>query len=214
MLTRMLVFGIALLAVALAFPARADEPSPKATPSDWRDDPVCQTVFFAVLEGLYADGVSDSVVDAIVPRNPKEGANPVKTSFVVQCPLCQPVYEAFALYQKRPAFAGSAQRSTFGKGIDPDLEKQLASTDPKTRLSALKVLVQRWVGRRLSLTKLTDAEKAEWAAKLNARSGEGRGLLSKLLRTDPAYQGWSIYWGCAACNGTTAASRGVQGAGK
>jgi hypothetical protein len=193
------------LVLTSAAPARCCEPPP-----GWHADPVCQTVFFAVLEGLYTDGVPDRVVDAVVPRNPKDGANPVKTSFVVHCPLCQPVYEAFALYQKRPAFAGDAKRSAFGKGIEPELDKQLVSPDPKTRLTALKVLVQRWVGRRLTAMRLTDAEKAEWTAKLAARSGEGRGLLSKLLGTDPAYTGWSLYWGCAACNGTTAASREVQ----
>lgn len=197
------------MVLAWASPARGSDPLP-----DWHADPVCQAVFFAVLEGLYADGVPDAVVDAIVPRSPKAGQNPVKTSFVVQCPLCQPVYEAFALYQKRPAFAGDGKRNTFGKGVEPDLEKQLVSPDPRTRLSALKILVQRWVGRRLTAMRLTEAEKAEWTVKLNERSGQGRGLLSVLLRADPAYKGWSLYWGCAACNGTTAACGEVERSGK
>jgi len=142
----------------------------------------------------------------------------VKPTFLArsghQCPLCQPVYEAFALYQKRPAFAGDAKRNTFGKGLDPDLQTKLVSADPRTRLEALKVLVERWVARRLTAMKLTDAERADWTAKLSERSGQGRGLLGQLLRTDPAYEGWSLYWGCAACNGTTAACRDLKRAEK
>jgi hypothetical protein len=200
------MFATLSLSLVLAWASSACCSGPKP---DWHADPVCQVVFFATLEGLYRDGVPDEVVDAIVPRNLKACQNPMKASFVVQCPLCQPVYEAFVLYQKRPTFTGDAKRSTFGKCIDPDLQKQLVSADPKTRLTALKVLVQKWVSLRLKSMKLTDAEKAEWATKLNERSGEGRGLLSKLIGTDPDYKGWSIYWGCAACNGTTAAGREV-----
>ena len=35
----------------------------------WKDDPVCQMVFFAVLEGLYSQGVSDEVVESIVGQS-------------------------------------------------------------------------------------------------------------------------------------------------
>ena len=197
------------LALACASPACCSKPAPS-----WQDDPVCQVVFFATLEGLYRDGVPDEVVDAIVPRQPKCGQNPVKTSFVFQCPLCHPVYEAFALYQKRPAFVAGGHRSTFGAGLDADLVRDLKNPEPKPRLSALAKLVKRWVEHRLAGMRLSDVEKKEWEAKLWARSAEGRNRLGKLLTADDSYKGWSIYWGCAACNGTTAASREVQGAAK
>lgn len=194
-------------------PLRATDKSPAQPVKDWQEDPVCRMVFFAVLEGLYEDGVPDDVVDSVVPRQPKDGDNPVKTSFVFQCPLCHPVYEAFTLYQKRPPFSGGgARRDTFGKGIESDLRTALLSRVARTRLGALKVLVQRWVERRLTAMRLSEAEKQEWAKNLAARSGQGKGELSKLITTDPNYRGWSIYWGCAACNGTTAACNAVKSA--
>jgi hypothetical protein len=186
-------------------------PKPAEKPADWQADPVCHMVFFAVLEGLYRDGVPDEVVDSIVPRHPKEGQNPVKTSFVFQCPLCHPVYEAFALYQRRPAFSGEdKKRDTFGKGIDPELVTALKSENAKTRLGALATLVHRWVEHRLTMMRLTDAEKQEWVKKLGERSNQGQKHLSDLLGTDPAYKGWSTYWGCAACKGTTGACQAVK----
>jgi hypothetical protein len=174
--------------------------------TDWKDDPVCQMVFFAVLEGLYTDGVPDEVIDSIVPRQVKDGDNPLKTSFVAQCPLCHPVYEAFSLYQRRQGFSGEGKkRNTFGKGIPADLEKALLSKQPSMRLKALSPLVKLWVERRLTMMRLTEAEKREWGSKLAVRSQQGKNSLSDLIDKDPHYQGWSVYWGCAACNGTTAA---------
>jgi hypothetical protein len=149
------------------------------------------------------------VVDAIVPREPKVGADPVKRSFVAQCPLCLPVYEAFAAYQKRPAFAG-AKRNTFGKGLDPVAAKELMADDPKVRLKALAPLVKRWVERRLTSMRLTEAEKADWTAKLGERSQQGKSLLTALIKSDPDYKGWSWYTGCAACNGATDACQAVK----
>jgi hypothetical protein len=210
--------SLVLVAFAIVWsswiPADAEPPTPTPKPAekplDWQADPVCHMVFFAVLEGLYQDGVPDEVVDSIVPRHPKDGQNPVKTSFVFECPLCHPVYEAFALYQRRPAFSGDEKRrTTFGKGIDPELITALTSEQARTRLGALAKLVHRWVEYRLTMMRLSDTEKQEWVKKLGERSNEGRKHLSDLLGKDPAYKGWSIYWGCAACNGTTGACEAV-----
>lgn len=193
-----------MLAPALAALLLTADTPRTPPPPPWQDDPVCRMVFHAVLEGLYEDGVPDAVVDAVVPRDPKPGADLVKRSFVAQCPLCHPVYEAFAVYQKRPAFAGST-RATFGKGLTADEVKALTADDSRTRLQALAPLVQRWVGRRLEAMRLTAEEKADWTAKLKDRSGQGRAILSRVQVTDPAYKDWSLYWGCAACNGVTKA---------
>jgi hypothetical protein len=193
--------------------ATAGKPAP-ARPTAWQGDPVCRMVFHAVLEGLYEDGVPNAVVDAVVPRQPKPGVDPVKRSFVAQCPLCHPVYEAFAAYQKRPAFAADpAGRDTFGKGLDTAVVEALTADDPKTRLQALAPLVKRWVERRLTAMRLTAAEKVEWEAKLADRSREGKAFLAVLMKSDPSYKGWSWYWGCAACNGTTDACRAVKAGG-
>jgi hypothetical protein len=212
------LFSLACVAAALAvgplqqslgdaaLPPVAANPAEKPAPIDWKEDPVCRMVFFAVLEGLYTDGVPDDIVDSIVPRKVKEGANPLKTSFVVQCPLCHPVYEAFSQYQRRQAFNDDVKRSTFGKGIDKELAEQLMSTTPMVRLTALRVLVHRWVERRMTSMRLTETEKRDWIAKLTERSNQGKGFLGALMSKDPNYKGWSMYWGCAACNGVTDAS--------
>jgi hypothetical protein len=188
-----------------------------AKPVDWQDDPVCQMVFFAVLEGLYTDGVPDGVVDSLIPpaRNAPKNSDPsngaLRTSFVAQCPLCHPVYEALSLYQRRGAFQGDKSgRDTFGDGVTAELKEQLVSKDRRTRLVALRELVHRWVDRRLTLMRLSAEEQSEWTKKLQERSNQGKAFLSKLMKDDPDYQeGWSLYWGCAACNGTTDACEGL-----
>lgn len=215
MRTRLLAVAAAAVSLAVRPAAVADTPPPKPgpaaaekpAPADWKDDPVCRMVFFAVLEGLYTDGVPDSVVDSIVLRQPKDGTNPVKSSFVIQCPLCHPVYEAFATYQKRPAFNDDAKRSTFGKGIKPELETKLLDRNNMTRLMALAELIGPWIERKLIAMRLTPDELKDWQVKLATRSNEGKRELIKLLGSDPNYKGWTTYWGCAACNGTTAACR-------
>lgn len=199
-------------------PNAAAQPADKASKkpaTDWKDDPVCQMVFFAVLEGLYADGVPDDIVDSIVPRKKNADDNPLKASFVVQCPLCHAVYEAFSLYQQRPGFGGDEKkRITFGKGLDAKWVKELKSSDNHIRLTALRLLLQSWIERRLTMMRLTDSEKGAWTDKLGERSEQGRVILSKLRRDDPHYKTWSPYWGCAACNAALDANRVLTTGGK
>src|SRR5262245_16971335 len=92
----------AALVLAMGVPTTEGEPAkPKARPAkvaDWKADPACRLVFHAVLEGLYEDGVTDDVVNNIVPAD-KTGREKMRRSFVLGCPLCQPVFEAFCVYQ-------------------------------------------------------------------------------------------------------------------
>src|SRR4051794_22169162 len=122
---RTLTLALSLLGVALLSPAPAEpvkKSDPSKLPESWKDDPVCQMVFFAVLEGLYTDGVSTEAVDQVVGRKAKGGAPDIKATLVIQCPLRHPVYEAFCLYQQRPTFTGfKAQPDTFGKGLETNL---------------------------------------------------------------------------------------------
>ena len=195
-------------------PIAAVQPEEKAV-TDWKKDPPCQMVFFAVIEGLYADGVPDDVVDSIVPRKKNGGDNPLKTSFVMQCPLSQSVYEAFSLYQQRSGFGGEEKmRNTFGKGLDADFAANLKSSDLRTRLLALRALVRLWVERRLTMMRLTKAEKYEWGGKLQVRGEQGRRILYKLRQTDPHYKNWNPYWACAACDGAAHAHLGLKIGGK
>ena len=209
----MLALGmIAALSVAHVSPSPA-EPA-KKTPSlparaagkpadDWKADPVCQMVFFAVLEGLYGDGVSSEAADSVLGRT-KGSVAEIRQTFVIECPLCHPVYEAFRLYQQRPAFAGG-KRDTFGKGLEPTLERDMRSKGLHTRQHALQTVVHRWVERRLTQMRLSALEKKHWAARLEERSGQGNTLLTRLRGTDSWYAGWG-YGFCAACKGCTAVS--------
>src|SRR5262245_840254 len=163
--------ALAFFQLAPAEPAKPAAPPPPKPSADWKEDPVCRMVFFAVLEGLYTDGVSTEAADRVVGRK-KGGAPDVKQTFVIQCPLCHPVYEAFCLYQQRPAFQGG-KRDTLGKGLDPRLEEGLRSEGLITRQRALEVVVQDWVGRRLAQMRLSAEEKAEWVRKLDERSTQG-----------------------------------------
>src|SRR4051812_4563945 len=98
---------IAALTLPLGAAALADGPAGgKPGPGkDWKSDPACRLVFFAVLQGLYEDGVGDDVVNSVVPPG-KKGREKMRHSFVLDCPLCQPAYEAFCAYQARPRFEG------------------------------------------------------------------------------------------------------------
>jgi hypothetical protein len=210
------VLALAALAVAQITPSSADpapakkaDSAPAKPPQDWKEDPVCRMVFFAVLEGLYTDGVSSEAVDRVVGRKTQGGAPEIKQTFVIQCPLCHPVYEAFRLYQQRSAFSGVKQNS-FGKGLDTQLESRLQNENLVVRQRALEVLVKKWVGRRLALMRLTEAEREDWARRLGERSNQGKALLKELRVKDAWYKAWSGYAGCPSCDGTTAACQSVK----
>ena len=210
-------FGILVAAstamVVLCFQFSVAEPTASAQPEkkvpvkpvDWKTDPVCQMVFFAVLEGLYTDGVPDDVVDAVVPREGKLAKN-----FIPECPICHPVYEAFALYQKRPTFAGDGKQNTFGSGgLSAEIANALKSKELPTRVKqGISPLVQKYVSARLAKMNLSPEQKQEWDAKLRERAGQG-GKLYSAYRFTPAGKelGWNFYGGCGACGGTEAACK-------
>lgn len=176
-------------------------------PVAWRDDPICQMVFFAVLEGLYSQGVSDEVVESIVgpkcdPDDSEKMRERLKRSFVVDCPLCQPTFEAFIAYQSRPHFSDGSGASNFGKGVDESLKQQLLSDDLHNRLHALKDFVQASISKKLAHVDMSEEQFADWGQRVMARAGEGKSQLFELIKDDKHYQDWGVYWGCAACNGS------------
>lgn len=176
-------------------------------PVAWKDDPICQMVFFAVLEGLYSQGVSDEVVESIVgakcdPEDTEKMQERVKRSFVVDCPLCQPTFEAFVVYQSRPRFSDGSGASTFGEGFEAAMKERLLSQNLQTRLKALKDFVQASISKKLATTDMSEGDFADWSQRVMKRSGEGKDQLMKLVGTDENYRDWGIYWGCAACNGS------------
>ncbi|MCE9562394.1 MAG: hypothetical protein K8U57_10100 [Planctomycetes bacterium] len=209
---------IATFALSAQHPLAADPPAPPvaeppaAKAVDWKDDPVCQMVFFAVLEGLYRDGVSDDVVECIVPKTPNPEKDALRKNFIPECPICHPVYEAFALYQKRPNFKDDGKRNAFGKGeLAPEIVKAFKSEDLQTRVKeGIQPLVGKYVAAHLAKMNLSAEEKQEWSKKLKERVKEGTSLHLKLRATEEGrLLGWSFYGGCGACLGTSAACRKV-----
>jgi hypothetical protein len=164
----------------------------------WTDDAYSQTVFFAVLEGLYRDGVSSEVVALVLADDAGTGQPDL---FVYACPLCTPAREAFRLYQRRPSFDGQKMpRNTLGRGLPAAVVDELRSPEKQRRLDALQGLIERWVAQRLDSLRLTDDERQEWAHAMEVRRKEGMEML-KQLRVDESWKN------CAICDASAKACR-------
>jgi hypothetical protein len=163
----------------------------------WFQDPVCQMVFFAVLEGLYTDGVSNETVDLIIPDGK------FHEHFVDCCPLCQPAFEAIRLYRSRQEFIGFQRPpDTFGKGLDAKVVATLRSAKKTERLEAIQGLVNTWTGRRLESMRLSKEERADWSRRLEERRKQGMAQLQRCQAQGQGYAGWKS---CAICDGSAAA---------
>ena len=194
---------IALFALALCLPLSAqDKPKPDAAKSnlEWQKEEMCQFVFFAVLEGLYRDGVQNEIVDAIIGNKIEKKENKVKSHFVFRCKLCHATYEAFRTYRNRPAFMQTKGASTFGKGADLALLKQLGSKDARTRIYSMGALVRPWIMHRIKETRKTPEEKTAMKKRFEKYAQEGANLLRTHKRAkDGFYLDWSFYGSCQAC---------------
>jgi hypothetical protein len=150
-----------------------------------------KTVFFAVLEGLYEDGVATEDVDTILRRDPKTR---YFENFVEGCPICDPARDAFQVYRGRPVWTyKTVPRDTFGRGPDEATRAALWSEDPTKRFPAIEGLVRAWVGRRLAMQRLTDAERKDYARAFEEMRKEG---MSRISGGAP-----SRMKACALCDG-------------
>jgi hypothetical protein len=175
------------------------EPGPRRA-TVWTEDAYSQAVFFAVLEGLYRDGVSSEVVSLALAGDPATGQS---DHFVYACPLCTPAREAFRLYQRRPRFESlKMPKSTFGPGLPAAVVERLQSPEKQQRLDALQGLIETWVARRLDSLRLTAAERSEWQEAMEARRKEGMEMLASMN----AGASWK---NCAICDASTRACRRV-----
>ena len=149
-------------------------------------------VFFAVLEGLYRDGVSSETVDLILKKDYNE-------HFVYCCPLCHPAYEAFVLYRGRPRFYGlKGDISNFGFGLDEKLEKKLRSENRSDRLEVIQTMIQQYVRQRVKMMRLSAKEEAE----LSAEMAKGRNKGMDALPRTPILANEKR---CAICDGSVGA---------
>lgn len=201
-------YSIAIaIAVISLFPnlGLAEEPAPKAKEAVvWQNDEMCQFVFFAVLEGLYRDGIDNDVVDAVlgdIKEVKDEGDDSkIKTHFVFRCELCHATYEAFRTYRARPIFMQSGGKSTFGEGkTDAKLVADLRSKVAQERVYAMGKLVRPWIMHRIEETRKTDEEKMKMKKGFEKFAREGGDLLGDLRRNDELYLDWDFYGSCQAC---------------
>lgn len=159
-------------------------------------------LFFAVLEGLYVDGVSNEVVDAILERD-TESQQPA--NFVWGCPICMPAYEALRLYRARPQFESYKGLSdTFGPGLDVELTRRVTSPELALSHKAIQELIERWTGRRMQSLRLSDAERATWQHEMEVGRKKGMSMLYS-YRDGEKPGRYKDMQACAFCDGANGA---------
>ncbi len=175
--------------------------------ADWYKDPDCRLVFFATLEGLYENGISNEVVDLVLGRQ-GEGKDPVKTNFIFRCELCHAVYDAFSLYRTRPAFHGT-KIDSFKKGVvEEQILLDLQSEIARTRVYAMGSLIQPWIKSKLLSLSLDDEAKKSLRDRLIVLAQKGSELTFDRRKNDPDYgDDWGFYGACQACEAVNTVSR-------
>jgi hypothetical protein len=160
-----------------------------------------QELFFAVLEGLYVDGVSSDAVDAIVARDQESG---YPANLVWGCPICMPAFDAMTVYRARPRLESHKEiTDTFGPGLDPAKMSALTSGAPEQRRAAIMELVQGWAARRMDALRLTDAERDAWRTEMEMLRKKGMEMLTRYrdMAKPGSYASMKACPFCDAANG-------------
>lgn len=200
------VVCMAFSAFAWADPRVPDDDQAKS------DNRFFLTIYSAVWEGLFRDGVQPEVAKWIACGGPPRTDGLQNTFFVGGCPLCRPVMEAFAQYADHtPLFTFKPPHNwTLGKGLPQDSIDRLHSADLNTRLGELRTLVQRWLGDRLDQMKLSTDERARWDAQFERARADGMKRIKQNIELDHQRGERSIYeeWtACPSCDGGNAACK-------
>lgn len=181
---------------------------PTKRAAKWTQDESSRLIFFAVLEGLYTDGVSDKSVELIIGPQDKHDAHRYREHFVYACPLCHPAFEAFKLYQQRKEIYGlkPAGINTFGDGLKMAIVAQLQSEKRIDRLKAIESLTTKWIQQRMDIMRLTDEERAAVAQLLEEGRKSGMEMLERQIKEskgkhDPNWKS------CAICDGSVGACK-------
>ena len=169
----------------------------------WSEDASSQLIFFAVLEGLYLDGVSSDTVELIIGPKDKPVYEAFREHFIYACPLCHPAYEALKLYHQRQLVYGikPPDINTFGKGLDPEIITQLKSPKHTVRLEAIKGLVKKWTNQRVEKMRLVDKELSTLTQLIAVGRKQGMGRLQKQMN-DPNARHDPTWKACAICDGS------------
>jgi hypothetical protein len=158
-------------------------------------------IFFAVLEGLYRDGVDTEVAKRLASTEPKVQA---PRFFIYSCPLCMPAFNAVRLYASRPEFAGDkAGRTTFGAGLPEDVRAAILGDDQVAARGAVEGLIERWVSAHLERMHLPKEERAAWLLRIGEMREKGNAILASYHEQGgpyaEAYRGWKQ---CPICEGS------------
>jgi len=193
-----IVAGVAS-ALLLLLPASLTAPLPGggaacAKPSvDYESE-----LFFAVLEGLYRDGVTNDVVEGLLV--PNDGGGPAL--FVPGCPICTPALNAFLVYRVRPAFIGKKfECDTFGPGLPEEVAAACTGPDLDARFKVLNGLIEGWVAQHIKNRRLTAEEAAEWRQVMEEWRKKG---MAGLTQQQVAGKDFSMK-SCAVCDAANGA---------
>ncbi len=160
-------------------------------------------LFFAVLEGLFEQGLPDNTVDRLLQRDAMSGQ---PFLFVYGCPICHPTYDALRLYRSRQPMWGDKRESRdFASKVEPALLKRLNADDPTTRAEAFGELVEQFVAARIATSRFTPAELKTWRTKLDEGKQRGEEQLKQYQAQGNTTYSWMK--SCSMCNG---ANRGAR----
>jgi hypothetical protein len=159
-------------------------------------------MFFATLETLYEQNISDATVDKLLTRDP-ETNQPI--SFVYACPVCTPVFDAFNLYRQRPKFWGNKAGLRQFSGEPGEWNELLALPDPKKRTAALGAFTKEALERKLQSMNLTDEEREQWNQLIVAAHDQGGKLLEEYKQSGRPVPSWMER--CEICEGAEEASQ-------
>ncbi len=171
-----------------------------------------QTVFFAVLEGAYRDGLSDEHLAILLARNEPASYE----NFIYACPLCTPTVAALEAYRSRPDRLYSLKNgsSTFGFGILPDLAFLLEAEDKSNRLLGIQLLLRRWIAAHLDSRNFDPATLERWKKRIEVAAREGRRILENYRETGSAHltaPALAEEGACAVCSGSEQGAMSVVG---
>ena len=191
----------AACALLLLLPAALTAPrggGPTCAAAAAGGDDYGSALFFAVLEGLYRDGVSDEAVDALLLTNDADGF----ALFVPGCPICTPALNALRVYRARPDFVGYKMPSdSFGPGLPADVEAACRGMNVEARFKALNGLIEGYVARYLAAQRLTPEEAAAW--RIAMEDGRKRGMAG--LTAQQVGGKDSSFKSCAVCDAANGA---------
>ena len=207
-LVKTFILHLTILVLGAA-PAIAQAQSSGEKSAQWQPDfdDTARFIFYAVLEGLYDDGVSNKDVDQILMKR----AHQEYFHFIYSCPICTSAIWALQAYRSRPEsfYSLKSQASTFGPGLSEELQKQLHSENPHERLTAINALVREWLERRIERSHLSEPARKDLLESLEKKRKKGMEALTSFRHHEHGAALGPEYYApayidldeCAVCNG-------------